>query len=186
MSRNQQKKVHNDRRAERQKERERKRKPPKSVIRVHLMDGVYVFYTTLILLAVIAAIVVMQLLGWFDGIFGAVLSVIMGGIAVLCVFDLALLLTACVTIADGQVNAGKNESGQLMIFHAENVVAVELRDKEGNTVPEDRRRYSKVAVTFVMASGRINQRPMGHIRQRQLSKLRRALKEPAAKSRMDE
>lgn len=181
MSRNQQKKIHDDRRAERQKERARKRKPPKSVIRVRLVDGLYVFYTALILVASLAAIVVMQLIGWFDGIPGAVLSVIMGGVFVLCVFDLALLLTACVTIADGQVNAGKDEKGQLMIFHAQSVLAVELRDREGNTVPEDRKRYRKVAVTFVMASGRINQRPFGHVRQRQLNKLRRALEEPAAK-----
>lgn len=175
MSRNQQKKKHNDRRVEKKKERERKSRPPKNVVRVHLMDGLYVFYTSLIFLAAIAAIIVMEWQGWFDGIVGSVLSVVMGGIAVLCVFDLAMLLTACVTIADGQVNAGKNEAGQLMLFHVENVVSVELQDKNGNTVRESRKKYSRVAVTFVMSSGRINQRPYGHIRQRQLDNLRRAL-----------
>lgn len=178
MSRHQQKKVHHDRRAEKKKERERKRRPPKNVIRVRLVDGLYVFYTSLIMLAAIAAIIVMQWKGWFDGILGSVLSVIVGGVAVLCVFDLALLLTACITIADGQVNAGKNDSGQLMIFHTEHIVSVELRDKAGQTVEEDRRKYSRVAVTFVMASGRINQRPYGHIRQRQLDNLRSALGQP--------
>lgn len=175
MSRNQQKKVHSDRRAEKQKERERKSKPPKNVVRVHLMDGLYVLYTSLILAVAIAAIIVMEWRGWFDGIIGSVLAVVMGGVAVLCVFDLAMLLTACVTIADGQVNAGKNEQGQLMLFHVENIVSVELRDKSGNIVKEDRKKYARVAVTFVMSSGRINQRPFGHIRQRQLNNLRRAL-----------
>lgn len=170
MSRSSQKKVHNDRRAER-----RQAKHPKSVVRVRLVDGTYVFFTALILLVALAGMVVMQRLGWFETIPGAVLSVVAGGVVALCGFDLAMLLTSCITVADGQVNAGKNEAGELMVFHTGNILRVELRDRAGDPVEENRRRYSRVAVTFVMASGRINQRPFGHIRQRQLENIRRAV-----------
>ena len=163
MSRSSQKKVHNDRRAER-----RQAKHPKSVVRVRLVDGTYVFFTALILLVALAGMVVMQRLGWFETIPGE-------GLVALCGFDLAMLLTSCITVADGQVNAGKNEAGELMVFHTENILRVELRDRAGNPVEENRRRYSRVAVTFVMVSGRINQRPFGHIRQRQLENIRRAV-----------
>ena len=60
MSRSSQKKVHNDRRTER-----RQAKHPKSVVRVRLVDGTYVFFTALILLVALAGMVVMQRLGWF-------------------------------------------------------------------------------------------------------------------------
>lgn len=170
MSRSNQKKVHSDRRAARRLERK-----PKSVVRVRLIDGTYVFLTALIFIAALAGMIAVQRLGWFETVPGAVLSVVAGGIVVLCGFDLAMLLTNCITVADGQVNAGKNESGDLMIFHTENVLRVELRNRAGERVEENRRRYAKVAVTFVMASGRVNQRPFGHIRQRQLEQIRRAV-----------
>ena len=137
MSRSSQKKVHNDRRAER-----RQAKHPKSVVRVRLVDGTYVFFTALILLVALAGMVVMQRLGWFETIPGAVLSVVAGGVVALCGFDLAMLLTSCITVADGQVNAGKNEAGELMVFHTGNILRVELRDRAGNPVEENRRRHS--------------------------------------------
>lgn len=175
MSRNQQKKQHADRRSDQRKKREQLPRNPKHLIRIRLVDGVYVFYTTLILLAVVAGMVFMQYKGWLDGVLGSVLTIGIGGIAVTMLVDLALLLTACVKVADGVVMAGKNDRGETMVFHTENILRVELRDKAGNTVAENRRRYAKVAVTFVMASGRINQRPFGHIRQRQLENIRRAV-----------
>ncbi len=47
-----------------------------------------------------------------------------------------MLLTSCITVADGQVNAGKNEAGELMVFHTGNILRVELRDRAGNPVEE--------------------------------------------------
>lgn len=174
MSRNQQKKQHTDRRSG-QKKNERFPKNSKNVVRVRLVDGLYVFYTTSILLVAVACMVFMQYKGWLDGIMGGILAIGVGGVAVTMLIDLALLLTACVKVADGVVMAGKNDRGEVMVFHTENILRVELRDKSGNTVEENRRRYAKVAVTFVMASGRLNQRPLGHIRQRQLDSIRHAV-----------
>ena len=175
MSRNQQKKQHTDRRSGQKKQQERLPRNPKNFVRVRLVDGLYVFYTASILLVAVACMVFMQYKGWLDGVVGGILAVGVGGIVVTMLIDLAMLLTACVKVADGVVMAGKNDRGEVMVFHTENILRVELRDKVGNTVEENRRRYAKVAVTFVMASGRLNQRPFGHIRQSQLENIRHAV-----------
>ena len=70
------------------------------------------------------------------------------------------------------VNAGKNDQGELMIFHTESVERVELRDKAGQVIPEDRKKYRRVSVAFVMSSGRVNQRPPDTITQDKLNRLR--------------
>ena len=151
-------------------------KPAGKPVRIRLVNGLHVCLTGLIILAVVAAMLVMQWLGWFDTIPGAVLSVLMGGLAVMCFFDMAMLLTNCITIADGMVNAGKNDQGELMVFHTESVERVELRDKAGQVVPEDRKKYRRVSVTFVMSSGRVNQRPLDTITQDKLNRLRKLMR----------
>ncbi len=148
------------------------------VVRVRLVNGLYVCLTALILLASLAAMLVMQGLGWFDTVPGAVLSVLVGGLGVMCLFDMALLLTACITVADGAVNAGKNAQGDLMCFHTEHIARVELRDRTGRPVTENQKRYRQVSLSFVMDSGRVNQRPIGRITQRQLNRVRAAVGKP--------
>lgn len=146
--------------------------PSGRVRRVRLVDGWYVFFTVLIILASVTGMLVMQFRGWFDTIPGAILSVLVAGIGVMCFFDLSLLLTNAITLADGTIRAGKNAQGDIMIFHAQNVERVELRNAQGAVVPENQTRYRRVAVTFVMASGRVNQRPMGRIKQKKLEQIR--------------
>lgn len=176
MSRKMQKKEHIDRRGQ------KKTKPfdpakSKAKSRVFLRDPVNILLTSLVIIAAFGVMVGMQLAGWFDTVPGAVASVLVGAFAATCIFDMALLLTDSIALAEGMVNAGKNEQGDLMIFHALNVARVELRDKAGETVAEDRKRYSKVALTFVMTSGRINQRRPGRITQKQLDDVRAAVRE---------
>ena len=179
MSRNQNNKVHTDHKAararaeqERQAAEKAKIKASKSVVRIRLVNWLYVTLTFLIILACAAVMIVFEQLGWFEGFLGAVLSVLVAGFGVMCLFDEALLLTACITVAEGSVNAGKNEKGDLMIFHTRNIERIELRDKQGAVIPETKKRYFKAAVTFVMASGRVNQRPAGYVTQKKLDRLR--------------
>jgi hypothetical protein len=147
-----------------------------AVVRIRLVNGLHVCLTGLIILAVVAVMLVMEWMGWFDTIPGAVLSVLMGGLAVMCFFDMAMLLTNCITVSEGMVNAGKNDQGDLMIFHTGSVERVELRDKTGRVVPEDRKKYRRVSVTFVMSGGRINQRPLDPITQAKLNRLRELMR----------
>lgn len=182
MSRSKQTKNHVDHKAARARDEKEKKqqqkqhmKNAKGVVRVRLISWLYVTLTALIILAGVAVMIVFEKLGWFEGFLGAVLSVLIAGFTVMCIFDEALLLTACITVADGQVNAGKNEKGDLMIFHTENIVRIELRDKRNEVVPETKKRYN-AAITFIMASGRINQRPVGFVSQKKLDQLRAVCK----------
>ncbi|MCQ2429936.1 MAG: hypothetical protein MJ192_06375 [Clostridia bacterium] len=177
MSRSRQTKTHVDHKAARaraEKEQQKQhRRNAKSVVRIRLISWLYVVLTALIILAGVTVMIVFEKLGWFEGFLGAVLSVLIAGFTVMCIFDEALLLTASVTVADGQVTAGKNEKGELMVFHAENIARIELRDKSGEVIPETKKRY-KASVTFVMISGRVNQRPVGIVSQSKLDRLREA------------
>lgn len=144
--------------------------------RVPLIDGISVLWTSLIVIALGGGIVVLQSIGWFDTVVGAVLSVVVGLIFCTMVVDLAMLLTSCVTIADGMINAGKDEQGNMLMFHLENITEIQLRDKQDQIVPEDRRRYTGVYLTFVMESGRINRRAPRNYTQKQIDRIRAAVK----------
>ena len=89
-------------------------------------------------------------------------------------FDIAKLVTGCITIADGAVNAGKNPDGEQMLFHLSGLVRIELRRDDGRVVEESKRAYTRVNIAFVMESGRVNLRHMGRVTQKQLDKIRLA------------
>ena len=146
------------------------------VYRVRLIDGLSVLWTSLIVVALGVGIAALQFIGWFDTIIGAVLSVVFGLIFCTMVVDLAMLLTSCVTIADGMINAGKDEQGNVLMFHLANIVDIQLRDKQDQIVTEDRRRYTGVYLTFVMESGRINRRAPRNYTQKQIDRIRAAVK----------
>lgn len=177
MSRKQQKKEHIDRHGQRHAPKPKDPAKSKHKNRVFLRDGINICLTALVIVAVFGIMTGMQLAGWFDSALGGVASVLVAAFGVTCLFDMAMLLTDSVSIADGMINAGKNEQGELMIFHTANIVRVELRDKTGHAVPEDRKRYTKVALTFVMNSGRINQRKPGRLTQKQLDEVRAAVRQ---------
>lgn len=148
----------------------------KNVRRVRLVDGISVLLTSLILVVLGVGMLVMQLLGWFDTVIGSVLSVLIAAFFCAMVFDLGFLLTSCVTIADGMINAGKDKQGNQLIFHTANIEKIYLSDKNGQPITENKKRYRGAALTFVMASGRINQRAPRNYTQKQLDSIREAVK----------
>ncbi len=143
--------------------------------RVYLRNGVYIWATLGVILAVAAVLVGFELLGLWDNIIGSVLSVLVGAFGCMCVYDLALLLTACVTFGEGMVNAGKDERGQQMLFHAASVVRVEMRDKEAKVLPSDLPVYKNAELCFIMESGRVNRRKVSRLTAKQLGKIGAAL-----------
>ena len=149
--------------------------------RISLRDPLYILLTILIFLGLVAVLVTFELLGWFDNVVGSVLSVVMTLLACVCVFDLGLLFSACMTFGEGMVNAGKNDEGVQMVFHASEVNRLEVRDKENNTLPDGLPVYNRCEIVFVMESGRQNRRAMRRLTAEKLAVIREALRAEQAK-----
>lgn len=144
-------------------------------IRIHLVDWQSFWLTLGLIIILAAAMVGLHLLGWDDGLLGGIVSIAMALVFCTLIFDIGLLLTAGVTVADGMVNAGKDSEGNLMVFHADKVVRVEVRDRAGNVLPEEQKKYRRAHLTFVMESGRTNPKPVNVLTQKQLKKIKNAL-----------
>ena len=132
-------------------------------------------YSLGVILAVTALIIGFGMMGWWDNLIGSILVVPVAAFGCMCVYDLALLLTACITFGEGMVNAGKNEQGQQMIFHASSVVRLEVRDKNDRSLPSDAPVYKNAELCFVMESGRVNRRKVSRLTAKQLAKVKAAL-----------
>jgi len=143
--------------------------------RVFLRNWPYIWATLGIVIAVVIIIFGLELLGWWDNAIGSILVVLVGAFGCLCVYDLALLLTACITFGEGMVNAGKDENGQAMIFHAASVIRTEMRDKEDNLLPEDSSVYKNAQLVFIMESGRVNRRKVSRLTAGQYARVKAAL-----------
>ena len=142
---------------------------------VYIRQHVHILLTLLVVLGVLALLVCFQMLGWWDNIIGSVALVLVGAFLVMCLYDLGLLLTACLTFGDGMVNAGKNAEGQTMLFHASSVVRLEIRDPGDTPLPDDLSLYRDVDLTFVMESGRVNRRRLSRLTAKQYAAIRAAL-----------
>ncbi len=175
MSRNKHKGDHG-RRAERRAAQSRLKAPAtaEKPRRVYLRNPVYILLTSLTVLGVVALLVGFQLLDWWDNVIGSVLSVLVGAFGCMCLYDLGLLMTACITFGEGMVNAGKNAEGQLMLFHAASVERIEVRDRRDTLLTDDRSVYKNVTLVFVMTSGRVNRRPVSRLSAAQLARVREA------------
>ena len=145
-----------------------------AVVRIRLADTLNAFLMLLISIALVAFLLVMEWQGWSKGIVGSILSTAIAIIAALCVFDVAVLLTACMTITDGAINAGKNKYGEVMMFHIEEIDSITLTDKNGQRLDENKRAYRNVDLNFVMQSGRVNTRHFERITSKQLAKIKQA------------
>ena len=143
--------------------------------RVYLRNPVYIWATLGVILACIAAISVLAILGWWENVIVSIICVVIGAFGCMCVYDFALLITACITFGEGMVNAGKNQQGQQMIFHAASVKRVEMRDTAGNSLPDDASLYKNAEIAFVMDSGRVNSRKVSRLTQKQYARVKAAL-----------
>ena len=143
--------------------------------RVFLRNWVYIWATVGVVIAVAALIIGLELLGWWDNAIGSVLVVLVGAFGCLCIYDLALLLTACITFGEGMVNAGKDENNQQMVFHASSVTRLEMRDKADKPLPEDAPVYKNAQIVFVMESGRVNRRAVSRLTAKQYARVKAAL-----------
>ena len=143
--------------------------------RVFLRNWVYIWATLGVIIAVAAVLIGFQMLGWWDNVIGSVLSVLIGAFGVMCLYDIALLMTACITFGEGMVNAGKDENSQQMIFHAASVTRLEMRDKDDKVLPDDAPRYKNAQIVFVMESGRVNRRKVSRLTAGQYARVKTAL-----------
>ena len=143
--------------------------------RIYLRNPVHIWATLGIVLACIGVIAVIAALGWWENVIVSIVTVMVGAFGCMCVYDFALLMTACITFGEGMVNAGKNQQGHQMIFHASSVKHLEMRDTAGNALPDDAPLYKNAEIAFVMESGRVNSRKVSRLTQKQLEKVREAL-----------
>ena len=143
--------------------------------RIYLRNPIYIWATLGIILACIAAIAVIAALGWWENVIVSIVTVVIGAFGCMCVYDFALLITACITFGEGMVNAGKNEQGQQMIFHAASVKHLEMRDSAGNSLPDNAPLYKNADLAFVMDSGRVNCRKVSRLTQKQYAAVKEAL-----------
>ncbi len=142
--------------------------------RVYLRNPLYIGLTMLVIVAVVAMIIGFEWLGLWDNPIGSVLSVLLGAFGCMCAYDIFLLMTASVAFGEGLINAGKDKDGKPMIFHADAVVRIEVRDTVGTVLPEGKTIYKKALLTFVMESGRVNQKEVARLTQVQIQKIRAA------------
>ena len=63
--------------------------------RVYLRNGVYIWGTLGVIVGVVAILILFDRLGLWDNVIGSVLSVLVGAFGCMCLYDLALLMTAC-------------------------------------------------------------------------------------------
>ena len=155
------------------------RKKQKNLTRIPVIDWLS-FGLTLGLVAVLmGAMVAIYYLGWDDNIIGNVASIIMALFFCMLFVDLGFLLSACITVGEGAVNAGKDEQGNLMVFHADKVTRIEVRDLACHVLPEDRKVYKRVKLTFVMESGRVHERKLNRLTSQQLARIREAVEKEA-------
>ena len=143
--------------------------------RVFLRNPGYIWATLGVVLLCIGVITLIGVLNWWENFIGSVVAILVGAFGCMCVYDLALLFTACITFAEGMVNAGKNEQGQQMIFHATSVTRLEMRDKEDKMLPQDAPLYKDAQIVFVMDSGRVNRRKVSRLTQKQYAAVKEAL-----------
>lgn len=143
--------------------------------RVYLRNWVYIWATLGVVVAVAAVLIGFELAGLWDNVVGSVLSVLVGAFGCMCIYDLALLLTACITFGEGMVNAGKDENSQQLLFHAASVVRLEMRDKSDKVLPDDLAVYKNAELVFVMESGRINRRKVSRLTAGQYARVKTAL-----------
>ena len=143
--------------------------------RVYLRNAGHIWGTLGIVIAVIAILIAFEVMGWWDNVIGAVLSVLVGAFGIMCAYDLALLLSACMSFGEGMVNAGKDENNQQMVFHASSVTRLEMRDKADKPLPEDAPVYKNAQIVFVMESGRVNRRAVSRLTAGQYARVKAAL-----------
>ena len=143
--------------------------------RVYLRNWLYIWATLGIVIAVAALIIGFELLGFWDNAIGSVVSVLVGAFGCMCLYDLALLLTACITFGEGMVNAGKDENNQQMVFHASSVTRLEVRDQTDKPLPEDASVYKNAQLVFIMESGRVNRRKVSRLTAKQYARVKAAL-----------
>ena len=143
--------------------------------RVFLRNWLYIWATLGVVIAVAALIIGRALLGWWDNAIGGVLVVLVGAFGCMCLYDLALLFTACITFGEGMVNAGKDENNQQMVFHASSVTRLEMRDQTDKPLPEDAPVYKNAQIVFVMESGRVNRRKVSRLTAKQYARVKAAL-----------
>lgn len=144
-------------------------------IHIRLIDWQSFWLTLGLILVLAVAMVFMHMYGWDEGLIGGIVSIAVALVFCTLIFDVGLLLTACITVDEGMVNAGKDKEGQVMLFHADKVERIEVRDHIGNVLPEGKKRYRKVCLTFVMESGRTNQRAVNLLTDKQLRKIKDAI-----------
>ena len=143
--------------------------------RVFLRNWVYIWATLGVVIACIAVITMVGVLGWWENVIVSIITVMVGAFGCMCVYDFALLMTACITFGEGMVNAGKNEQGHQMIFHASSVKHLEMRDTAGNALPDDAPLYKNAEIAFVMESGRVNSRKVSRLTAKQYARVKEAL-----------
>ena len=147
----------------------------KHTTRVYLRNPIYILATLGVVAVAIALLVLFGMFGWWENLLGSILAIAVGIVGCTCLYDLALLVTACISFGEGTVNAGKDESGQLMVFHASAVERIELRDGTGKVLPDDLPLYKNVDLTFIMQSGRVNRRRVSRLTAKQYSAVQEAL-----------
>lgn len=143
--------------------------------RVFLRNWVYIWATLGVVIACIAVITLVGVLGWWENVFASIVTILVGAFGCMCLYDLALLFTACITFGEGMVNAGKDENGHQMIFHAASVTRLEMRDKTDRVLPDDAPVYKNAQLVFVMESGRVNRRKVSRLTAGQYASVKAAL-----------
>ena len=143
--------------------------------RVFLWNWLYIWATLGVVIACIAVITMVGVLGWWENVFASIVTILVGAFGCMCLYDLALLLTACITFGEGMVNAGKDENHQQMIFHASSVIRLEMRDKNDTVLPDNAPVYKNAQIVFVMESGRVNRRKVSRLTAGQYARVKAAL-----------
>ncbi len=157
-------------------------KKSKNLTRIPLIDWLS-FWLTLGLIFVLGGVMALvYFMNWDENWIVGIVALLMVVFFCMLVIDLGLIISACVTVGEGAVNAGKDEGGQMMVFHADKVVRIEVRDLACHPLPEDKKIYRRVKLTFIMESGRAHERKVNRLTQKQIDRVREAVAAEAKKT----
>lgn len=144
-------------------------------VRVPLVNGKYLFWTVMILIGELVIMCGAQALNLLDNPIGYIILPFFGFFTLYTAYEAAVLALEAISVnRDGVVVAGKDFQGNVIHFEKKDLVSIYPCDQKGNRIAEDREKYEKIGLAFVLKNGNTRVRDTSRITQAKIDRLRQA------------
>lgn len=145
--------------------------------RIPLINGKYLFWTLVILIGELVLLCGAYAINLLDNFFGYIVLPFFGFFTVYTAYEAGVLALEAVSIsAEGIVVAGKDGQGTAIHFELQDLMEIYPCDKKGERIDEDQKKYTDIGLAFHMKNGTTKIRQTSYVTQKQIDKLRIALK----------